>query len=62
MNYWNDYPTIRLCEVCRDYECVVPETVCWRCRQQEMIDAEPWLDEPYPDAPDTDEYVEDESD
>lgn len=29
---------LRLCSVCRQYECQSPATKCWRCREQEMID------------------------
>lgn len=37
---------LRVCEVCKQYECVAPATKCWRCKEQDVIDAEPWLDEP----------------
>lgn len=30
---------LRVCKVCKQYECVAPATKCWRCREQEMIDS-----------------------
>lgn len=46
MNYFpNDGDGLHLCSVCGDSYCQWPATVCWRCREQEMIDAEDWLDE-----------------
>ncbi len=44
-NNYDSLDDLRLCGVCGAYECIAPATVCWRCREQEMIDAEPWLDE-----------------
>lgn len=43
--YPNDGDNLRLCQVCGQYECVAPATKCWRCREQDAIDREDWLDD-----------------
>lgn len=37
-NYVEGWDNLRLCEICKQYECVAPATKCWRCREQEIID------------------------
>lgn len=39
-NSIEDWDNLRVCSVCHQYECVAPETKCWRCLEQEMIDAQ----------------------
>lgn len=34
----DDWDNLRVCEVCRDRECVAPATKCDSCLTQEMID------------------------
>lgn len=61
MNYFpNDGDGLHLCEVCGDYECQWPATKCWRCREQEAIDREDWLDEQHDQLLSDEETSEDE--
>jgi hypothetical protein len=34
----DDWDNLRVCVRCGQYETTAPDSVCWRCKQQEIID------------------------